>query len=41
LASAPVVANAVAAATGVRIMSLPITAEKIALGLVDARAGGA
>src|SRR2546422_5652748 len=35
------VANAVAAATGVRITSLPITAEKIALGLVDARAGGA
>jgi len=34
------VANAVAAATGVRITSLPITAEKIALGLVDARAGG-
>ncbi len=35
------VANAVAAATGVRITSLPITAEKIALGLVDARAGEA
>lgn len=35
------VANAVAAATGLRITSLPITAEKIALGLVDARAGGA
>ncbi len=35
------VANAVAAATGLRITSLPITAEKIALGLVDARASGA
>jgi CO/xanthine dehydrogenase Mo-binding subunit len=31
------VANAVAAATGLRVTSLPITAEKIALGLVDAR----
>ena len=31
------VANAVAAATGLRITSLPITAEKIALGLADAR----
>ena len=35
------VANAVAAATGLRITSLPITAEKIALGLLDGRAGGA
>jgi len=35
------VANAVAAATGLRVTSLPITAEKIALGLVDARAAGA
>ena len=35
------VANAVAAATGLRITSLPITAEKIALGRVDARAAGA
>jgi len=35
------VANAVAAATGLRITSLPITAEKIALALVDARASGA
>ena len=34
-------ANAVAAATGLRITSLPITAEKIELGLLDARAGGA
>jgi CO/xanthine dehydrogenase Mo-binding subunit len=32
------VANAVASATGLRITCLPITAEKIALGLVDARA---
>ena len=32
------VANAVAAATGLRVTSLPITAEKIALGLMDARA---
>ena len=32
------VANAVAAATGLRVTSLPITAEKIALGLVDTRA---
>ncbi|PYO31541.1 MAG: hypothetical protein DMD86_12690, partial [Candidatus Rokuibacteriota bacterium] len=32
------VANAVAAATGLRITSLPITAEKIALGLADAGA---
>jgi CO/xanthine dehydrogenase Mo-binding subunit len=32
------VANAVAAATGLRVTSLPITAEKIALGLVDAQA---
>ena len=32
------VANAVAAATGLRVTSLPITAEKIALGLADARA---
>jgi CO/xanthine dehydrogenase Mo-binding subunit len=31
------VANAVASATGLRVTSLPITAEKIALGLVDAR----
>ncbi|HXJ82919.1 MAG TPA: xanthine dehydrogenase family protein molybdopterin-binding subunit [Candidatus Methylomirabilis sp.] len=31
-------ANAVASATGLRVTSLPITAEKIALGLVDARA---
>jgi CO/xanthine dehydrogenase Mo-binding subunit len=31
------VANAVTAATGLRITSLPITAEKIALGLVDTR----
>ena len=29
------VANAVASATGLRVTSLPITAEKIALGLVD------
>ena len=35
------VANAVAAATGLRITSLPITAEKIALGLLDAGAGKA
>ncbi|PYO57134.1 MAG: aldehyde oxidase [Candidatus Rokuibacteriota bacterium] len=34
------VANAVAAATGLRITSLPITAEKIALGLADAGATG-
>jgi len=34
-------ANAVAAAVGLRITSLPITAERIALGLVDARADGA
>ncbi len=32
------VANAVAAATGLRITSLPITAEKVALGLRDASA---
>jgi CO/xanthine dehydrogenase Mo-binding subunit len=30
------VANAVAAATGLRVTTLPITAEKIALGLRDA-----
>ncbi len=34
------VANAVAAATGLRITTLPITAEKIALGLRDAQAAG-
>jgi CO/xanthine dehydrogenase Mo-binding subunit len=35
------VANAVAAATGLRMTSLPITAEKIVLGLRDAAADGA
>jgi CO/xanthine dehydrogenase Mo-binding subunit len=30
------VANAVASATGLRVTSLPITAEKIVLGLADA-----
>jgi CO/xanthine dehydrogenase Mo-binding subunit len=35
------VANAVAAATGLRVVSLPITAEKIALGLRDAGTAGA
>jgi CO/xanthine dehydrogenase Mo-binding subunit len=35
------VANAVAAATGLRMTSLPITAEKIVLALRDAGAGGA
>jgi CO/xanthine dehydrogenase Mo-binding subunit len=35
------VANAVAAATGLRITSLPITAEKVALGLRDAGVVGA
>jgi CO/xanthine dehydrogenase Mo-binding subunit len=35
------VANAVAAATGLRITSLPITAEKIALGLADVEVTGA
>src|SRR5262245_57642598 len=35
------VANAVAAATGLRVTTLPITAERIALGLLsDVRAGG-
>jgi CO/xanthine dehydrogenase Mo-binding subunit len=34
------VANAVAAATGLRVTVLPITAERIAMGLRDARAGG-
>jgi CO/xanthine dehydrogenase Mo-binding subunit len=34
------VANAVAAATGLRVTGLPITAERIALGLHDAGAGG-
>lgn len=34
------VANAVAAATGLRVTTLPITAEKIALGLRDAGAAG-
>jgi CO/xanthine dehydrogenase Mo-binding subunit len=35
------VANAVAAATGLRVTTLPITAEKIALGLRDAGTAGA
>jgi CO/xanthine dehydrogenase Mo-binding subunit len=35
------VANAVAAATGLRVTALPITAEKIALGLHDTEAAGA
>ena len=35
------VANAVASATGLRVTSLPITAEKIVLGLADAGADGA
>jgi CO/xanthine dehydrogenase Mo-binding subunit len=35
------VANAVAAATGLRVTVLPITAERIALGLQDIGAGGA
>lgn len=35
------VANAVAAATGLRMTALPITAEKIALGLRDTEAAGA
>jgi CO/xanthine dehydrogenase Mo-binding subunit len=35
------VANAVAAATGLRVTALPITAEKIALGLHDTGAAGA
>jgi CO/xanthine dehydrogenase Mo-binding subunit len=35
------VANAVAAATGLRMTALPITAERVALGLRDAGAGGA
>jgi CO/xanthine dehydrogenase Mo-binding subunit len=35
------VANAIAAATGLRLTALPITAEKIALGLREAGAGGA
>jgi CO/xanthine dehydrogenase Mo-binding subunit len=35
------VANAVAGATGLRVTVLPITAEKIALGLHDTQAAGA
>jgi CO/xanthine dehydrogenase Mo-binding subunit len=35
------VANAVAAATGLRMTALPITAEKIALGLRATEAAGA
>jgi carbon-monoxide dehydrogenase large subunit len=36
IAAAPAVANAVADAVGVRITSMPITAEKVALALLDA-----
>ncbi len=37
--AAPMIANAVADALGIRITSMPITAEKVALAVADGRRG--